>query len=74
MGTKYIAFGAGPRVCIGEDLAFIQIILSLKFLLTHYKVKNISEKVVPEPQTTLMFKDVFYASLIPRNLNPGTDA
>lgn len=56
----YLAFGAGPRNCVGMRLAMVQAKVALASILRHFKFQACPETMVP-----VRFK--------PRNMIPQTD-
>ncbi len=50
----YLPFGAGPRVCIGQGFAVMEMLLALATLARRYRVRLLSPApVVPEPAIVL---------------------
>jgi cytochrome P450 len=50
----YIPFGAGPRQCMGEPLAWMETVLVLATLAQCWRPRLVAEHtVVPEPLLTL---------------------
>jgi cytochrome P450 len=62
LGTKFLTFGAGPRTCVGEELALIQLILAVRSLIVNFTFKNTTGEIECNPQTTLMLKKTFNVS------------
>lgn len=55
---KFIAFNAGPRTCLGKDLAFIQIKMVAAFILSNYRVQVVEGFVAtPSLSIVLLMKD-----------------
>ncbi|CAN6483857.1 unnamed protein product [Victoria cruziana] len=48
---KYPIFHAGPRVCLGRDMAYIQMKSVTAFLLEHYEVNILRHDTGPPPYT-----------------------
>jgi cytochrome P450 len=48
----YLPFGAGPRVCIGKDFAYMEAQLALCVILRRYRFELVADDV-PEPSATL---------------------
>ncbi|MBK9048701.1 MAG: cytochrome P450 [Bacteroidetes bacterium] len=52
--NMYLPFGAGPRICIGNNFAIMEMQIVLAMILTKFTpVLNPSAQVVPEPLITL---------------------
>ncbi|KAL2335748.1 hypothetical protein Fmac_016961 [Flemingia macrophylla] len=55
---KFIAFNAGPRTCLGKDLAFIQMKMVAAFILNNYHVQVVKGFVAaPSLSIVLLMKD-----------------
>ncbi len=59
---SYIPFGAGPRLCVGAELAKMEITLSLFKLIKEFKFETTREVIV-EPSVTLRPKDGLYMNV-----------
>lgn len=66
---SYFPFGGGPRLCIGAELAKMEILLALYTLLTEFEFKKIDEVVVPEPLITLRPKGGLHMKVNIRSVN-----
>lgn len=54
----YLPFGAGPRVCIGQHLALLEMRLALATLAQRYALRLVPDRaVIPEMTTTLGPRD-----------------
>jgi len=49
----YMPFGAGPRLCIGEHFAWMEMQLILTEILRHWDIKLISKEINEKPLVTL---------------------
>ncbi|CAH1000972.1 Putative cytochrome P450 137 [Neolewinella maritima] len=47
---SYLPFGGGPRLCIGQHFAMLEMQLALRHLVDHYTVEAVGELPVPEPK------------------------
>lgn len=61
----YYPFGAGPRMCVGNNFAMYEMILAVARILKKYKVESQTENVELDPLITLRPKEVFL-KFIPR--------
>lgn len=64
----YLAFNAGPRTCIGKDMAYLLMKTVASMLLLHYRVVLVpGHEVVPKVSITLYMKYGLLVTLEPRN-------
>ena len=54
----YFPFGAGPRMCIGNNFAMYEMVMTIAEILKNYKIQNVSEQVELNPLLTLKPKEV----------------
>ncbi|MCO5608022.1 hypothetical protein L7F22_062225 [Adiantum nelumboides] len=67
----YLAFSAGPRTCVGKDLAYLLMKSVASTLVYHFRVILIpGHKVVPKFSVTLYMKDGLLATLEARDRAP----
>lgn len=59
----YLPFGAGSRVCIGQQFAKIEIILLLYTLFKNHKIEAVDINIEPLPLVTLTPKHDFWIEL-----------
>jgi len=59
MGAYYYPFGAGPRMCIGNNFAMNEMIMTIAHIVKKYRIRNIDEEVKIVPLITLKPKEVF---------------
>ena len=57
--SHYFPFGAGPRMCIGNNFAMYEMILAISALIKKYRISAISEKIAIHPLITLKPKNAF---------------
>ncbi|KAL2895695.1 Cytochrome P450 98A2 [Bienertia sinuspersici] len=63
---KFIAFGAGPRICQGKDMAFTQLKFVIATILQKYDIEAVQgQQVIPELSVTLNMKHGFKFNLPP---------
>ena len=58
MGAYYYPFGAGPRMCIGNNFAMNEMIMTIAHIVKKYRIRNIDEEVKIVPLITLKPKEV----------------
>ncbi|GAA5797287.1 hypothetical protein HPULCUR_002668 [Helicostylum pulchrum] len=55
---QWTAFNAGPRVCLGQNLAILEAIIAIAFMIKRYKFKRVEgHKVIMLNLITLSMKD-----------------
>ncbi|MFN6946577.1 MAG: cytochrome P450 [Cytophagaceae bacterium] len=64
----YFPFGGGPRLCIGIELARMEVILGLFELLQEYTFEQIDKIVEPEPLITLRPKNGLHLKISKRKI------
>lgn len=57
--SHYFPFGAGPRMCIGNNFAMYEMILAISALIKKYRISAGSEKIAIHPLITLKPKNAF---------------
>ena len=57
--AHYFPFGAGPRMCIGNNFAMYEMILAITALIKKYRISARTEKIAIQPLITLKPKDAF---------------
>jgi cytochrome P450 len=50
---SYFPFGAGPRICIGENFAWIEAVLIVATIAQRWKLELVSDDVTPQASITL---------------------
>ncbi|KAG6397060.1 hypothetical protein SASPL_143221 [Salvia splendens] len=66
---KFVAFNAGPRICLGKDLAYLQMkSIAAALLLRHRLVVAKGHKVEQKMSLTLFMKDGLKVNVHPRDL------
>jgi cytochrome P450 len=64
---RFAAFNAGPRTCLGKDMAYVLMKSVASTLLLHFRVKLVpGHEVLPKPSVTLYMKHGFLVTLEPR--------
>ncbi len=58
MGSYYYPFGAGPRMCIGNNFAINEMIMTLAHIVKKYRIRNLDEEVKIVPLISLKPKEV----------------
>jgi hypothetical protein len=58
MGAYYYPFGAGPRMCIGNNFAMNEMIMTIAHIVKKYRIRNIDEEVKIVPLISLKPKEV----------------
>lgn len=72
-GYKFVAFNAGPRTCLGKDLAYLQMKSVASAVLLRYRLSPVpGHQVVQKMSLTLFMKHGLKVYLQPRKLDgPG---
>ncbi|KAL0408189.1 UNVERIFIED_CONTAM: cytochrome [Sesamum radiatum] len=71
---QFVAFNAGPRICLGKDLAYLQMkSIAAAVLLRHRLVVAAGHKVEQKMSLTLFMKDGLKVNVQPRELGPILD-
>jgi cytochrome P450 len=64
---RFMPFGFGPRVCIGQGFAMIEMLQILKSILTKFRISALPESDIKEdPAMILRFNDDYKVQLIPK--------
>ncbi|XP_073298735.1 cytochrome P450 86A22-like [Primulina huaijiensis] len=68
---QFVAFNAGPRICLGKDLAYLQMkSIAAAVLLRHRLKVAPAHKVDQKMSLTLFLKDGLKVNVYPRDLAP----
>ncbi|KAJ4831893.1 hypothetical protein Tsubulata_018100 [Turnera subulata] len=68
---KFVAFNAGPRICLGKDLAYLQMkSIAAAILLRHRLSVVPGHRVEQKMSLTLFMKHGLMVNVHPRNLKP----
>ncbi|XP_051118999.1 cytochrome P450 86A22 [Andrographis paniculata] len=68
---QFVAFNAGPRICLGKDLAYLQMkSIAAAVLLRHRLVLVEGHRVEQKMSLTLFMKDGLKVKIHPRDLAP----
>ncbi|KAF8397325.1 hypothetical protein HHK36_016238 [Tetracentron sinense] len=68
-GYKFVAFNAGPRTCLGKDLAYLQMKSVAAAVLLHYRLELVpGHRVEQKMSLTLFMKNGLRVYLRPRKL------
>ncbi|EPS61958.1 hypothetical protein M569_12832, partial [Genlisea aurea] len=68
---QFVAFNAGPRICLGKDLAYLQMkSIAASVLLRHRVVVAAGHKVEQKMSLTLFMKNGLKVNVHPRDLTP----
>ncbi|KAE9594153.1 hypothetical protein Lal_00017039 [Lupinus albus] len=68
-GYKFVAFNAGPRTCLGKDLAYLQMKSVAAAVLIRYRLSPVpGHKVEQKISLTLFMKNGLHVFLHPRQL------
>uniref|UniRef100_A0A1W7HBW7 Cytochrome P450 n=1 Tax=Scoparia dulcis TaxID=107240 RepID=A0A1W7HBW7_SCODU len=71
---QFVAFNAGPRICLGKDLAYLQMkSIAAAVLLRHRLTVAPGHKVEQKMSLTLFMKDGLKVNVHPRDLAPILD-
>ncbi|MCL7042686.1 hypothetical protein MKW94_030191 [Papaver nudicaule] len=66
---KFLAFNAGPRLCVGKQFAYIQMKMVAASILLRYSVKVVGgQTIVPKVTTTLYMKNGLLVNFKPRSI------
>ncbi|WVY93616.1 hypothetical protein V8G54_032704 [Vigna mungo] len=72
-GYKFVAFNAGPRTCLGKDLAYLQMKSVASAVLLRYRLSPVpGHRVQQKMSLTLFMKNGLRVFLQPRQLRPHT--
>lgn len=70
-GYKFVAFNAGPRTCLGKDLAYLQMKSVASAVLLRYRLSPVpGHRVEQKMSLTLFMKNGLRVYLHPRGLEP----
>ncbi|KAL2469670.1 Cytochrome [Abeliophyllum distichum] len=68
---QFVAFNAGPRICLGKDLAYLQMkSIAAAVLLRHRLTEAPGHRVEQKMSLTLFMKDGLKVNVHPRDLTP----
>ncbi|KAJ8437919.1 hypothetical protein Cgig2_031435 [Carnegiea gigantea] len=71
-GYKFVAFNAGPRTCLGKDLAYLQMKSVASAVLLRYRLAPVpGHRVEQKMSLTLFMKNGLKVFLKPRELKAG---
>jgi fatty acid omega-hydroxylase len=71
---KFVAFNAGPRICLGKDLAYLQMKnIAGSVLLRHRLAVAQGHRVEQKMSLTLFMKNGLRMEVRPRDLAPVAD-
>ncbi|KAJ7531421.1 hypothetical protein O6H91_14G043300 [Diphasiastrum complanatum] len=70
---QFIAFNAGPRVCLGKEMAYLQMKCLAAALILHYRIQIVPQHLIQQKiSLTLFMKHGLLVHLQPRNPNAAS--
>ncbi|MDX1477043.1 MAG: cytochrome P450, partial [Saprospiraceae bacterium] len=63
---SYLPFGGGPRLCIGNQFAMLEMILVLGYIARHFDLRSITMRPEIQPMVTLRPRGALWMKVTPK--------